>query len=61
MTVKQLVKILTRLPEESRVLFENTDIFLNGYYEVTEVDDFGNGIVVLDSNHKKNYEDEGEG
>ena len=59
MTVKTLINKLKKMPMDSRVIFVNTDMILSGAYEVTEVDDYGDGTVVLNSNHKKNYwEDE---
>ena len=59
MTVKTLTNKLKKMPMDSRVIFVNTDMVVNGAYEVTEVDDYEDGTVVLDSNHKKNYwEDE---
>lgn len=60
MTVKTLINKLKKMPMDCRVIFVNTDMFVNGAYEVTEVDyDYDNGTVCLDSDHKKNYwEDE---
>ena len=44
---------------DHKVIFTNTDLFVNGSYEVTELHDGEDGTVVLDSNYKKNYwEDE---
>ena len=57
MKVKQLIKKLEKLPEDAVVVLTNTEIYVDGMYEVTDVDnwvDFNN-TVVLDSNHKKNY------
>lgn len=53
--MKQLIAKLQKQPEDSKVIFENTDTFFNGAYEVTAVYDYKDGTVVLDSNHKKNY------
>lgn len=55
MKVKQLIKKLNKLPQDSKVTFENTDIFNDGIYEVTEVLDMVDGTVLLESNYKKNY------
>ena len=55
MTVKTLIKKLSKMPSDSNVIFVNTDMFVNGAYEVTAVNDFEDGTVVLYSNHKKNY------
>lgn len=58
MTVKTLIKKLLEMPMDNRVIFVNTDVFVNGAYEVTEAEDYSDGTVVLDSNHKKNYWEE---
>lgn len=55
MKVKQLINKLKKMPEDSKVIFLNTDTFINGAYEVTDVADMEGGTVLLDSNHKKNY------
>lgn len=55
MKVKTLINKLKKMPEDSKVIFLNTDTFINGAYEVTEVEDLEDGTVLLDSNHKKNY------
>ena len=55
MKVKQLIKKLNKLPQDSKVTFENMDIFDDGIYEVTEVLDMVDGTVLLYSNYKKNY------
>ena len=59
MTVKTLIKKLLDMPMDNKVIFTNTDLFVNGGYEVTGLYDADDGTVVLDSNYKKNYwEDE---
>ena len=59
MKVKTLINKLKKLPQESKVIYVNTDMVNNGAYEVNTVTDYEDGTVVLDSNYKKNYwEDE---
>lgn len=59
MTVRQLIKELQKMPQHYKVIFVNTDVIIDGAYEVDKVDDYQDGTVVLDSNYKKNYwEDE---
>ena len=59
MKVKTLINKLKKLPQDSKVIYVNTDMVNNGAYEVNTVDDYEDGTVVLDSNYKKNYwEDE---
>ncbi len=55
MTVKQLIDKLKKMPQESKVIFANLNVILNGAYEVDGVDDYQDGTVVIDSNYKKNY------
>lgn len=55
MTVKTLINKLKKMPMDSKVIFVNTDMIVNGAYEVTEAEDYEDGTVVLDSNYKKNY------
>jgi len=43
---------------DHKVIFTNTDLFVNGSYEVTELHDGEDGTVVLDSNHKKTIGDD---
>jgi hypothetical protein len=59
MKVKTLINKLKKMPQDSKVIYVNTDMVNNGAYEVNTVDDYEDGTVVLDSNYKKNYwEDE---
>ena len=59
MTVKDLINKLSKMPSGNKVIFVNTDVFVPGAYEVTEVKDSENGTAVLDSDYEKNYwEDE---
>lgn len=61
MTVQQLIKKLNKLPQDSVVTFENTDIFNDGIYEVTEVEDMKDGTILLESDYVKNYSAERKG
>lgn len=59
MKVKTLINKLKKMPQDSKVIYVNTDMVNNGAYEVNKVDDYEDGTVVIDSNYKKNYwEDE---
>ena len=58
MTVKQLIRKLSKMPEDAKVIFCNTDVIVNGAYEVDTVEDWEDGTVYLDSEHKKNYWEE---
>lgn len=58
MTVKQLINRLKKMSENSTVIFPNTDMVINGAYTVTNVTDWSEGTVLLDTDHKKNYWEE---
>lgn len=55
MTVIQLIRKLEKMPQDSEVLFVNTTMINAGAYEVTKVDDYQDGTVVLDSDYKTDY------
>lgn len=59
MEVKQLIKELQKLPRDAEVLIPNRDLFIDGYYAVTEVDDstFLGNAVVIDTNYELRKED----
>lgn len=61
MTVDQLIKKLSKMPKDSKVLFPNNDFYIKGIYDVDSVDNEGDGTVLLDSRYKKNYLAESEG
>jgi len=59
MTVKQLINKLKKMPQDSKVIYVSTHLFVSGAYDVDKVDDYQDGTVVIDSKYKKNYwEDE---
>lgn len=55
MTVKQLMRKLKSMPEDAKVIFCITHAINEGAYEVDGVEDWKDGTVYLDSEHKKNY------
>lgn len=58
MTVKELMKKLEKCNPNSIVVIPNEDTFINGEYEVTnlEVQDYNN-TVLIDSNHENLVEE----
>lgn len=58
MTVKELMKKLEKCNPDSIVIIPNEDIFINGEYEVTnlEVQDYNN-TVLIDSDHENLVEE----
>ena len=55
MTVKQMMRKLSKMPEDAKVIFSITYAIIEGAYEVDSVEDWQDGTVFLDSKHKKNY------
>ncbi|MCR5312169.1 MAG: hypothetical protein K6E54_00705 [Bacteroidaceae bacterium] len=55
MTVKQLIKKLSKLPEDTEVLIPNRNLYRDGEYVVTEVDDYScmDGTVLLDTDYER--------
>ena len=51
MTVTELIERLKSYPQDAVIVVENTDMYINGYYVATEVEDFVNNIVLISSNH----------
>ena len=51
MTVTELIERLRSYPQDAEVVVENDDLYIDGYYPVTDVDDFDMGRVLISSNH----------
>lgn len=58
MTVKQLINKLSKMPEDAKVISVNTEMIVSGAYEIDSVENWEDGLVLLDSKHKKNFWDE---
>ena len=58
MTVTELIEKLRTFPQNAEIIIENTDVFINGYYTVTDVEDFDDGNVLIYTDHEELlYED----
>jgi len=53
MTVKQLVRKLSKLPQEATVTLQNNDLYLNGDYIATNVELWEENEVRIISDYKK--------
>ena len=56
MTVKQLMKRLARLPQDAVVTIPNNYFFLEGCYEVTKVEVYGDDEVCIATDYKRRVE-----
>lgn len=52
MTVEKLINKLNKLPKDAEVIIENDELYITGYYKVTNVNNFDNNTVLITSNHK---------
>lgn len=51
MTVTELIERLKSYPQDAEVIVENTDMYINGFYLATEVEDFVNNTVLISTDH----------
>lgn len=51
MTVSELIERLRSYPQDAEVIIKNTDMYINGYYIATEVEDFNYNTVLISSNY----------
>ena len=53
MTVTELIERLRSYPQDAEVIIENTDVYINGYYIATDVEDFDYHTVLISSDHEE--------
>ena len=58
MTVKQLINKLKRLPEDYKVVIPNDEMYFDGFYHATGVEEYINGTVIIETDYKKRIESE---
>lgn len=51
MTVAELIERLRSYPQDAEIVVENTDMFINGFYIATDVDDFDCNTVLISSDY----------
>lgn len=51
MTVSELIERLRSYPQDAEIVVENTDMFINGFYKATEVEDFDYNTVLISSDY----------
>lgn len=57
MTVKELIKKLSKCPEDSEVLIPNDAMYFDGCYYVTNIEEYDDGTIVIDTDYEKREED----
>lgn len=60
MTVKQLIKKLSKCPEDAKVLIPNDAMYFDSMYYATNIEEYDDGTVLIDTDYKKRDEDEWE-
>lgn len=59
MTVKQLIRKLSKMPQDATVTMSNRDAFENGEYKVTEVEYWrDDNTVNFDTDYKHNFRED---
>lgn len=56
MTVKQLIKKLSKCPEDAKVLIPNDEMYEDGMYYATNIEEYDDGTVLIDTDYKKRDE-----
>jgi hypothetical protein len=60
MTVKELIKKLSKCSEDAEVLIPNDLVYLDGLYYVTNIEEYDDGTIVIDTDYEKRDEEENE-
>lgn len=53
MTVKQLIKKLSKCSEDAKVLVPNDAMFEDGLYYATNIEEYDDGTIVINTDYKK--------
>jgi len=53
MTVTELIERLRSYPQDAEIVIENTEVFIEGFYKATEVEDFDYHTVLISSDHEE--------
>ena len=57
MTVTELIEKLKRYPQDAEVLVKNDDLYINGLYYATEVEDYGDETVIISTDYDEIVDD----
>ncbi len=56
MTVKQLIKKLSKYPQDAEVLIPNSEMYVDGIYHVTNIEEYDGGAILIDTDYKAESE-----
>ena len=57
MTVKQMIKKLSKYPEEAKVLIPNDEMHIEGMYYATSIEEYDDGTVLIDTDYEKKFKE----
>jgi hypothetical protein len=53
MTVKQLIKKLSKYSEDTEVLIPNSEMYVDGIYHVTHIEEYNDGTILIDTDYTR--------
>jgi len=53
MTVKQMIKKLSKYSEDAKVLISNSSMYVDGLYYVTSIDEYDDCTILIDTDYKR--------
>ena len=53
MTVTELIERLRSYPQDAEIVIKNTEVFIEGFYKATEVEDFDYNTVLISSDYSE--------
>lgn len=57
MTVKQMIKKLSKYPEDAKVLIPNDEMYIEGMYYATSIEEYDDGTVLIDTDYEKKFKE----
>ena len=57
MTVSELIERLRSYPQDAEVLVKNDSLYFDGLYTATEVEDYGENFVIVNTDYDELIDD----
>ena len=57
MKVSELIEQLRSYPQDAEVLVNNDDLYINGLYTATDVEDYGDEAVIISTGYDEIVDD----
>ena len=58
MTVIQLIKKLSKYPENAEILIPNNEMYVDGIYYATNLEEYDGKTILIDTDYKKRWGEE---